>query len=798
MPTIEDILPDLSNAKRFSVLDAKDGFWHVRLDYESSLMTTFNSPFGRFRWLRMPFGINTAPEEFQRRQHQALEGLPGVKSIHDDILVIGEGKTAAEAQENHDRNFIRLMERCREKRLKLNKDKMKFRQSQVKFIGHTITSNGLKADAEKVKAVLDMPNPKDVAGVRRFIGFVTYLSKFLPRLSDICEPLRKLTQKDIEWHCTSEHDNAVRQVKDLVTTDPVLQYFNPEKELTLQCDASEKGLGAALLQDERPIAFASRALTDTETRYAQIEKELLAVVFGLERFNVYTFGRPVAVQSDHKPLEMIVSKPLYKAPKRLQSMLLRMQKYEVCLKYRPGKNMEIADTLSRAYLPNVLPSKFESTVGAINMLQFLPIAPDRLEDIQHQTAKDMALQKLSATISNGWPENRNSIPDLIGPYFDVRDELTIQNGIIFKGDRAVVPQALRRDMLKRIHSSHLGVEGCLRRARESVYWPQMNAEVKDFIQKCETCRTFDTNQGKEPLKHHEVPPRPWAKLGLDISTFDQRNYLIVTDYFSNYFEMDQLDHMTSREVIKRLRAQFARHGIPDICMSDNGPQFASEEFSNFAQKWEFEHITSSPHYPQSNGKAEQAVKVAKQILRKAKHAKSDPYLALLDYRNTPTQHVGSSPVMRLMGRRTKTLLPTKGKLLQPTNATLEKEKIDKAKVKQAVYYNRTAHQLTPLTVGETVRVKTPNRPWEKGTVTNTKLDNRSYEVKTEAGASYIRNRKHLRKTNESPLSSDCPDESPEEFKPTVMETNPLKVSQNTTTRSGHEVRPPAKYNDFVK
>ena len=190
--------------------------------------------------------------------------------------------------------------------------------------------------------------------------------------------------------------------------------------------------------------------------------------------------------------------------------------------------------------------------------------------------------------------------------------------------------------------------------------------------------------------------------------------------------------------------------------------------------------------------------MAKQILRKAKHAKSDPYLALLDYRNTPTQHVGSSPVMRLMGRRTKTLLPTKGKLLQPTNATLEKEKIDKAKVKQAVYYNRTAHQLTPLTVGETVRVKTPNRPWEKGTVTNTKLDTRSYEVKTEAGASYIRNRKHLRKTNESPLSSDCPDESPEEFKPAVMETNPSKVSQNTTTRSGREVRPPAKYNDFVK
>lgn len=176
MPTIEDILPDLSEAKCFSVHDAKDGFWHVRLDYESSLMTTFNSPFGRFRLLRMPFGINTAPEEFQRRQHQALEGLLGVKSIHDDILVIGEGKTLAEAQINHDRNFMQLMERCREKQLKLNKDKMKFQLSEVKFIGYTITAEGLKPDPEKVKAVLNMPNPTDVAGARRFIGFVTYLA----------------------------------------------------------------------------------------------------------------------------------------------------------------------------------------------------------------------------------------------------------------------------------------------------------------------------------------------------------------------------------------------------------------------------------------------------------------------------------------------------------------------------------------------------------------------------------------------------------------------------------------------
>ncbi|XP_061168990.1 uncharacterized protein K02A2.6-like [Saccostrea echinata] len=330
----------------------------------------------------------------------------------------------------------------------------------------------------------------------------------------------------------------------------------------------------------------------------------------------------------------------------------------------------------------------------------------------------------------------------------------------------------------------------------------MNAEVKDFIQKCETCRTFDNNQGKEPLQHHEVPPRPWAKLGLDIFTFDQRNYLIVTDYFSNFFEIDALDRMTSHEIIKRLRAQFARHGIPDLCVSDNGPQFVSEEFAKFAQLWEFQHVTSSPHYPQSNGKAEQAVKVAKQILKKAKHAKSDPYLALLDFRNTPTQHVGTSPVMRLMGRRTKTLLPTKGKLLQPKDAPFEKEKIDNAKQKQAEYYNRSAHPLSQLSVGETVRVKTPNRPWEKGTVTEAIPERRSYKVTTEAGANYTRNRKHFRKSNELPVSRDIPCDLPcetneaKEVAPDVPK--PVTDPKNTVTRSGREVKPPVKYNDYVR
>ena len=229
--------------------------------------------------------------------------MKGILTIHDDILVFGEGSIEEEVLADHDNNFYFLMHRCREKHIKLNQDKVKLRRKEVPFMSHVFSEEGLRADPDKVKAVLEMSPPTDVASVRRFIGFMNYLSKFLPRLSDTLEPLRKLTV----W--SDVHDSAVRKVKLLVSNAPVLKYFDSTDSLILQCDASDKGLGAVQLQKGQPIAYASGALTNAETRYAQIEKELLAVVYGLEKFHTYTYDREVTVESDHKPLEVIFKKP---------------------------------------------------------------------------------------------------------------------------------------------------------------------------------------------------------------------------------------------------------------------------------------------------------------------------------------------------------------------------------------------------------------------------------------------------------------------------------------------------------
>ena len=359
LPVIEDVLPDLSDAKVFSKADLKDGFLQIELDEESSKLTTFQSPWGRYRWLRLPFGVSPAPEYFQRKFHQNLEGLKGVYDIADDVTIVGKGVTYEEALKDHDRNLTNFLERCRERNIKLNKAKFEVKCREVPFTGHVLSSEGLKPDPAKIEAIIKMDKPEDVAGVQRIVGMVKYLSKFLQGLSDMCEPLRRLTHKDATWIWSSEQEQAFEKIKQAVTAAPVLKYFNPMEPTKGQGDASSKGLCFVLLQNGQPVTYNSRVLTPAEQNYSQIEKELLAQVYGLEHNHQYVFGRKVILWTDHKPLVSISTKPLSLVPKRLQRLLLRMQHYDAEIHYKPGSQMYLADTLSQAYLKNEARSPVE-------------------------------------------------------------------------------------------------------------------------------------------------------------------------------------------------------------------------------------------------------------------------------------------------------------------------------------------------------------------------------------------------------------------------------------------------------
>ena len=625
LPTIEDVATRLHGAKVFTKLDARNGFWHVTLDEKSSFLTTFNTPFGRYRWKRMPFGIKSAPEVFQRKMHEVIEGLVQVEVVADDFVVVGRGINLEEATRDHDQKLIAFLQRCEERGLKLNSEKLTLRQTEVAFIGHVASGDGLRVDPAKVRAVLEMPAPTDRTGIQRLLGMIQYLSKFLPHLSDMTKPLRDLTPKDVEWRWGNGQDSALRHIKEAVTRTPVLRYYNLEDEVTLQCDA-QHGLGAALLQKGQPVAYASRALTAAESKYAQIEKELLAIVFACERFEAYIFGRDlVNVETDHKPLEAIVLKPLHAAPQRLQRMLLHLQKFNLQIKYQKGTQMFLADTLSRAHLPEVETCSSVHDLEMVDHKATLAISGARWHQIKHASADDPVLQELRSVIQHGWPDSKKELPQCLLPFYDVRDELTIQDEFVFKGQQIVVPATLRKELIEVTHASHIGIEACIRRARESLWWPRMSAELKQYIEKCDICLAHCTSQTKEPLIQHQFLARPWSRVAVDLCELNGRTLLVASDYYSSYIEVSRLTTVTSKAVIKALKEIFARFGIPDEVVSDNGPQFSSAEFAVFAKTWSFAHVTSSPTHAQSNGKAESAVKTVKRLFTKCQESGHSEY-----------------------------------------------------------------------------------------------------------------------------------------------------------------------------
>ena len=763
IPSIEDILPKLAKAKVFSVLDAKNGFWQVELDEQSSHLTCFWTPFGRYRWLRMPFGISSAPEEYQRRQHEVIAGLRGVECIADDILVYGSGDNRDEAVKDHDENLKALLQRAREKNLVFNRDKLRYKLTSVPYMGHLLTSEGLKADPNKIEAVKNMPIPTDVPSVQRFVGFVNYLARFLPKLSELCEPMRRLTDKKVVWKWTDTHQRAFDRICKLVTSAPVLKYFNVNESVVIECDASQVGLGATLLQNDQPVAYASRSLTATEQRYAQIEKECLAIVFACEKFEQYILGKEVSVKSDHKPLEIIFRKPLLQAPKRLQRMLLRLQKFDLNVVYKQGITLHIADFLSRASLPVRNNSQCDNdycvfsmaaeidlynSFEEVNLCENLRLTDQRLTQVREESRCDDTLVILKRVVLNGWPQSRVDCPVEIRQFWPYRDEIVCQDNVLFKGHKVIIPSAMYKDMLHAIHYSHLGADTCLNKAKEVLFWPGISAQVKDFISQCAICNQYLAKQQKEPMVMHDIPSMPWSKAGIDLFTFNCKDYVIMVDYYSDFWELKELTATTSASIVKFCKEQFARYGIVDTLISDNGPQFLSAEFSDFAKAWCFNHCTSSPYHSRSNGKVESAVKIAKTLLKKSHADNSDFMLALLDWRNSPTPEIKTSPVQRLMSKRTKSILPIDSRLLYPKVVENVQNDVLRKREKAKVYYDRTSKPLRDLKEGDVVRVQplTRSGTWEMGKCIK-KVAPRSYLI--ECNSRIIRrNRKFLRLTNE--------------------------------------------------
>ena len=737
MKTIEQITPKLANASIFSRLDASQAYFQIPVSEESSDLLTFNSPFGRYQYRRMAMGIKSAPEVWQRTADQIFGDIEGCEVLMDDLLIY------AGTLEQHNERLRAVLQRAKERNITFNKEKSKLGLSEIQYMGHILTPHGSKVSADRIKAITDMPCPQSKEDLQRFLGMVTYVGKYIPNLSKKTAPLRELLQQNIAWHWDPpRHGRCLEELKRALTQAPVLRYYNVNEPVTISVDASSEGLGAAILQNNQPVAYASRCLTSAEKNYAQIEREMLGIQFGCAIFHDYIYGRAdVLVESDHRPLENLARKNLNDVPQRIQRMRLKIQKYNVTIKYRPGKELFIADTLSRA----AIPSKEATPEIQISVIEQIPITNARLQQVRKETNRDETLQTLKEYVIRGWPEDKALIPEALLPYWNTREDITVADQLLLKGDRIIVPHNLRKEILQKLHKAHLGIDKCKMRAKDTVYWPGLNSQLTDMISQCSVCLEHKKAQPKEPMLLSEQPSRPWQKLGSDLFELEGKQYILLVDYHSKFTEFTQLKSTTSEAVITWFKHQFARYGIPDMCITDGGPQYSSRAFKDFADTYGFTHIMSSPYYSQGNALAERQIQTLKAMLKKCKQAGEDINLAMLEWRNTPIEGLGS-PAQLLMGRRLQTVLPSTHKQLKPQIIKNAQIKLHSNQVKQKVLYDQHAKKLPELKPGDTVRLKREGT-W-KPAVVKAKADTpRSYFVQHE-GVTYRRNRRHLMLTNE--------------------------------------------------
>ena len=398
----------------FSKLDANSGFWQIPLTEESRLLTTFITPYGRYCFNKLPFGISSAPEHFQKRMNKILSGLDGVMCLIDDTIVFGQTK------EEHDFRLKAALERVQRAGVTLNKEKCEFGKEKLTFLGHLVDSQGIQADPEKTKAVREINQPENVSELRRFLGMVNQMGKFIINLAELTQPLRELLKKNMKWQWNIPQEEAFIKIKEELCKSTVLSFYDPNLPTKVSADASSYGLGAVLLQQHnsqwKPVAYASHSMSETEKRYSQIEKEALAVTWACDKFANYIIGIHIIIETDHKPLlSLLNTKHLEDLPPRIKRFRLRLARFSYSVVHSPGKLMYTADTLSRAprsIVDNDQTLEEETQCIMEVTVNSLPATQKRLQEYGKAQASDSVCSTIVKYCQIGWPDKHKIEPHL--------------------------------------------------------------------------------------------------------------------------------------------------------------------------------------------------------------------------------------------------------------------------------------------------------------------------------------------------------------------------------------------------
>ena len=455
-------------------------------------------------------GSIVAQDVFQRKLDAIFLSISGVTGIADDMIIYGRN------DQEHDAHLVNFLEVCRKNTLTLNLEKMQFRLPQVSFFGHQWSARGLSPDPKKIAAVKWMELPQDMETMRSFLGLVNYLNRFSPHLAELSEPLRQICRQNMEFELTEPVHVAFSRTKEEISKNFTLPYFNPNSSTTLQTNASKKGLGAVLLQNSKPVMFASRALTGSERNYQNLERECLATI-SMEKFHYFLYGKEFTLETDQKPLVSIYRKHIVEISPRIQRLIVRSFPYQPFnIQYKKGMEIPLADALSRVTPTPVEEDGIQLPIVAVNLIMSnLPVSSTEIDLICEETSKDPTLTLLRHYIHMGWPNDRRMLPQELHTFWSYREDLSMENGLITKGARLLIPSTLRKKVLEQIHDGHLGIEKCMLKARDSVFWPGISSNICETVEKCGICQA--SSRAAKPVGNvSDIPPHAWHILGTDL------------------------------------------------------------------------------------------------------------------------------------------------------------------------------------------------------------------------------------------------------------------------------------------
>lgn len=669
LPRPEDIFTKLNGAKFFSQLDLRDAYLQFELDEDSKKLCGINTHRGLFQAQRMPFGVKSAPAIFQNFMDNLIAGIPGVFCYLDDLII------ANSSIEDHIATLNKIFAKIQEAGLKIQLEKCKFLQKELKFLGHIVNAAGIRPDPARSEAIRMMPAPTNITSLRSFLGALNYYGRFVKEMRELRAPLDELLRKDVKWDWSDRQQKAFEQAKKTLLSDLLLTHYDPSMPIVVAADASNDGIGATIShifpdKSEKAIEHASITFSDSQKNYSQIEKEALGLIFAVQKFHRMLYGRKFTLLTDHKPLVAIFGSksgiPIY-AASRLQRWALILSNYNFDIQYIKTTSFGKADVLSRLIADYPRPeedklianicTETECYINSIFSSSIEPL-PITSKEISKATMDDKILQKLSKFTKVGWPTKcRDS--DLI-PYFPKREQISEVDGCLTFGQRTIIPEKYRQNILKTLHFAHPGIVRMKAIAREHVYWPGINFEIEKIVRQCSECQSAAKNPIKNSLHPWPISSEVFERIHIDFAgpCQDGHTYLLVIDSYSKWPEVFRMSSTSASATVKVLRALVHRLGIPKQIVSDNGSQLTSAEFDSFCKEFAIQHTFSPPYHPQSNGQIERFVDTFKRAMQKCRHDGPDwAEKMLMAYRTTPQNALGGhSPDELFLGRKLRTKL----------------------------------------------------------------------------------------------------------------------------------------------